>query len=201
MWSDEARSLAEATAFCESRLEILLERLYIAHPALEGMYPAEIVEDALIFCGFHVVDEPLPAYQCALCDIGQKLIVVNSEMGRFVHRWTNLTALRRIALAHELGHVVLHRNESTRRVRVFDTLSVKAWTFRSACPQNTPRLSRLYLILSLWRQGGIRHLGNHSKWRIVCIRGYLHQLSFLRYFWCCYCRRRPALTTGSAIRS
>lgn len=116
MWSDEARSLAEATALCESRLEILLERLHIAHPELEGMCPAEIVEDALIFCGFHVVDEPLPAYQYALCDMGQKLIVVNSEMGRFVHRWTNLTALRRITLAHELGHVVLHRNEIAQRV-------------------------------------------------------------------------------------
>ena len=116
MWSDEARSSAETTALCEEKLEILLERLFLSHPKFETMWPAEFVEDALIFCGFHVVDEPLPLHQYAICDIGQKLVVVNSEMGRFVHKWTNLTALRSVTLAHELGHVVLHRNEISQRV-------------------------------------------------------------------------------------
>jgi hypothetical protein len=116
MWSDEARSPEETRAFCQGKLDLLLEGLFVAHPELEEMWPAEAVEDALIFCGFHVVDEPLPRHQYAVCDMAQRLVVVNSEMSRFVHKWSNLTALRRGKLAHELGHVVLHRDDISRRV-------------------------------------------------------------------------------------
>lgn len=116
MWSDEARSIDGTRAVCEEKVGLLLEAFLSAHPEFENLWPAEIVEDALIFCRFHVVDEPLPLHQYALCDMGKRIVVVNSEMNRFVHKWTNLITLRRVTLAHELGHVILHWDEITDRV-------------------------------------------------------------------------------------
>jgi IrrE N-terminal-like domain len=113
---DEALSHADMTALCEQKRDQLLERVFGEHPELEEMWPAEIVEDALLFCGFRVVDEPLPKYQLALCDMGQRLVVVNSEMGSFLHKWCNLVSRRRVTLAHELGHVILHWSEISLRV-------------------------------------------------------------------------------------
>lgn len=115
MWN-EALSLKEATHFCQPKIDHLLEYFYGAYPHLEQVWPSEIVEDAIIFCGFGVVDEPLPRYQLALCDMGQRLVVVNSQMKRFVHKWTNLFILRQVTLAHELGHVILHQDEIADRV-------------------------------------------------------------------------------------
>ncbi len=115
MWSD-ASNLEQAIAFCQRKLDHLLEFLYYDHPHLESMWPSEAVEDAIFFCGFGVVDEPLPRYQLARCDMGQRLVVVNSQMNRFVHKWTNLEILRQVTLAHELGHVILHHDEISDRV-------------------------------------------------------------------------------------
>ena len=115
MWN-EALNLEEATHFCQPKIDHLLEYFYGEHPHLEEVWPSEIVEDVIIFCGFGVVDEPLPRYQLALCDMGQRLVLVNSQMGRFVHKWTNLKVLRQVTLAHELGHVVLHWSEIGERV-------------------------------------------------------------------------------------
>lgn len=115
MWN-EALSLEDVTRVCERKIGQLLESFYGEYPHLEKVWPSEVVEDAILFCGFGVVDEPLPHYQLALCDMGQRLVVVNSEMGRFVHKWTNLEVLRRVTLAHELGHVILHRGEICDRV-------------------------------------------------------------------------------------
>lgn len=115
MW-DEALTLDEVTRLCERKIELLVEHFYGEYPHLEGRLPSELVEDAILFCGFGVVDEPLPRYQLALCDMGQRLVVVNSQMGRFVHKWTNLDVLRQVCLAHELGHVVLHWSEICGRV-------------------------------------------------------------------------------------
>lgn len=115
MWN-ESLTLEEITELCQHKIDQLLDPFYCEHPHLEEMWPGEVVEDALIFCGFGVVDEPLPRHQLALCDMSQKLVVVNSQMGLFVHKWTNLKVLRRVTLAHELGHAVLHWSEICQRV-------------------------------------------------------------------------------------
>lgn len=113
---DASLTQEEMATLCEKKRDLLLEKLFGEHPELEEMWPAEIVEDALLYCGFRVVDEPLPTYQMALCDMGQRLVIVNSEMGTFLHKWCNLVSRRHVTLAHELGHVILHWSEISQRV-------------------------------------------------------------------------------------
>ena len=53
----------------------------------------------------------MPHAQLALCDFGSRIISLNSEMSKFVHHKTDFFGLENSTLAHELGHLRLHREE------------------------------------------------------------------------------------------
>lgn len=109
-------NLSEMFRLCGAERDRLIRKVVRRLPELEGLQPAEIVEDILLdVCQFAVFDEPLPVGQLALCDMGQQIVIVNSEMERFVKGKVDLQALRRTTLAHELGHVVLHQEEINQR--------------------------------------------------------------------------------------
>jgi len=64
--------------FAEDRKE-LLACLSLRSAHYEKLLPSEVVEDVLLdVCGFHVVDEPLSRGQLALCDFGNRVVIVNS---------------------------------------------------------------------------------------------------------------------------
>lgn len=97
---------------CSADREELTRRLDLLYPREKDRTSSEKVERVLTdVCRFHVVDEPLPSGQLAVCDFSNRLVIVNSEMGRFVHHKTCLDLLRRSTLAHELGHIRLHWDE------------------------------------------------------------------------------------------
>lgn len=97
--------------FSEDRDELLGE-LNLLYPRLEAAAPSEKVEIVLTdICGFHVVDEPLCFGQMALCDFSNRVVIVNSEMDRFVPDKERRDMLRPSTLAHELGHIRLHADE------------------------------------------------------------------------------------------
>lgn len=99
--------------YCEDR-DLLLMRYDQLYPAQKDWTPSRKVEGILTdVCRFHVVDEPLPFCQLALCDFANRLVIVNSDMGSFAHREASVDLLRRSTLAHELGHIRLHLNEVT----------------------------------------------------------------------------------------
>lgn len=130
---DEALSHEDMTLVCQQKRDQLQELLFVEHPDLEDVWPAQVVEDALLFCGFHVVDEPLPSNQLALCDMGQKLVIVNSQTHLFLHKWSNVQYWRWVTLAHELGHVVLHYSEINQRIfRSYQTDSSEFTDSRAA---------------------------------------------------------------------
>lgn len=96
---------------CRDR-DRLSEKMMIQYPHLQGQPPAFWVEDLIMsLCQFRVYDRPLPRGQLGLCDMANKVVLMNSEMNKFVHHKTNLVALRRSTLAHELGHIQLHQGE------------------------------------------------------------------------------------------
>lgn len=96
--------------------EALFEKMMRYYPEFEGLPPSAWVEDLIVsLCGFRVHDYPLPVGQLGLCDMANRLVLVNSEMWRFAGRNVNLAALRACILAHELGHIRLHRDELEER--------------------------------------------------------------------------------------
>ena len=108
--------LSEMLRLCGAERDRLIRQVVRRLPELDGLSPAEMVEDILLdVCQFSVFDEPLPVGQLAICDMGQQVVIVNSEMDRFVKEKVNLLALRRTTLAHELGHVILHQEEINQR--------------------------------------------------------------------------------------
>lgn len=103
----------------EQDIEEITRRFFILYEECEGQPPATFVETLIQdICRFRVFDRPLPskakARQLALCDFGNKMIMVNSNMRRFVPK-KSLLIVRHSTLAHELGHIRLHQDEVTER--------------------------------------------------------------------------------------
>jgi hypothetical protein len=90
----------------------LTERIMLVYPEFEGRPPAHWVEDLIVsMCGFRVNDFPLPKGQLGVCDVANRLVLVNSEMREFVPDGVDLKALRADTLGHELGHIRWHGPE------------------------------------------------------------------------------------------
>lgn len=108
----EDLSRDEVVQWCRRDRDELSEKMMSVYPEFEGQAPSAWVED-LIFslCGFRVHDYPLPKGQLGLCDVANKLILLNSEMSGFVGKSIDLKALRTSTLGHELGHVRMHSGE------------------------------------------------------------------------------------------
>ena len=92
--------------------DALTERVMIIYPEFEGRPPAHWVEDLIVsMCGFRVNDFPLPRGQLGVCDVANRLVLVNSEMHAFVPDNKDLKAIRADTLGHELGHIRWHADE------------------------------------------------------------------------------------------
>ena len=92
----------------------LTERMTICYPEAVGRPPACWVEDLIVsLCAFRVADYPLPKGQLGLCDVSNRLVLMNSEMSQFVGETVDLNHLRPSTLGHELGHIRLHADELT----------------------------------------------------------------------------------------
>ena len=82
------------------------------YPQFRGQPPSAWIEDLIVsICSFRVHDHPLPKGQLGLCDMANKLVLINSMMAQFVGPDVDLMALRASTLAHELGHIQLHQGE------------------------------------------------------------------------------------------
>lgn len=95
-----ARDCAQVTA------HFLLEK-----PGFARKAPCLWLEDFLDFSGVVVMDQPLAPGQLGLCDLERGWIFFNSEMRWTKKRGRELASLRTSTLAHELGHLRLHRDE------------------------------------------------------------------------------------------
>jgi hypothetical protein len=92
--------------------DTLSERFLLSYPDFRELPPAAWVEDLIVsICGFRVCDFPLPRGQLGVCDVANRLVLVNSDMPEFVPRVVDLKALRAATLGHELGHIRWHADE------------------------------------------------------------------------------------------
>lgn len=108
----EALDYEEMALHCRRDRDALQTEMLELYPRLGKSPPAAWVEDLLPrLCAFRVHELPLPHGQLGLCDISNQLVIINSKMEEFVHHKTDLVALRRSTLAHELGHIRLHSDE------------------------------------------------------------------------------------------
>lgn len=103
---------AELVEKCRRIRDELSERMMITYPEFEGQPPAYWVEDLIAsICGYRVGEYSLPKGQLGLCDVSNRLILINSEIASFVESTVDITCLKRSTLGHELGHVCLHGGE------------------------------------------------------------------------------------------
>lgn len=100
---------------CRQDIEEVYESFFLLYEEREAEPPSAWVENLLEdVCLFRVFDRPLPDSQLAMCDFQNRIVMINSEMDRFVEQDLILN-LRRSTLAHELGHIRLHHDEVTER--------------------------------------------------------------------------------------
>ena len=98
--------------WCRLDRDRLTEKMMRRYPQFRGQPPSAWIEDLIVsVCAFRVHDHPLPKGQLGLCDVANKLVLINSTMEQFVGPDVDLEALRCSTLAHELGHIQLHQGE------------------------------------------------------------------------------------------
>lgn len=118
-WGYEG-ALKDLISKCAADRDLLLGEILKRYPEYDSAKPAELVELVILdCCNFHVVDRPLAHKQLARVNFGLRRVTIQSRMKSFVHQNTNLVALRRSTLAHELGHIRLHNDEI--HEQVFDS--------------------------------------------------------------------------------
>jgi hypothetical protein len=95
---------------------MLIEKMMRLYPEFEGSPPSVWIEDLIAsLCGYRVHELPLPVGQLGLCDVANRLVLVNADMWRFVGEEADLAAVRAKTLGHELGHIRLHGDELEER--------------------------------------------------------------------------------------
>lgn len=81
----------------------LLDKIHLKYPHFIDLPPSQKVEDVLLdVCNFHVIDQPLPDGQLALCDFSCSTVFFNCDLPIE----GDLQLFRTSTLAHELGHIV-----------------------------------------------------------------------------------------------
>ena len=107
---DDGVDVETVVRFCAQDRELLATDFFCLHPEFEDKCAALWLDELLDLCGVKVRDCPLSAGQLGLCDLSQNMIFINSKLD-FVHKKTNLKALRASTLAHEFGHIRMHSGE------------------------------------------------------------------------------------------
>lgn len=112
----DSEAWKELVEWCRRDRDALIEKMMGLYPEFAGSPPAVWVEDLIAsLCGYRVHDLPLPVGQLGLCDVANRLVLINSEMCRFVGERADLRAVRAKTLGHELGHIRLHGDELEER--------------------------------------------------------------------------------------
>jgi hypothetical protein len=112
----ESLHLEAVIDWCRSDRDLLIEKMMRRYPQFRGLPPSAWIADLIpALCGFRVADHPLPRGQLGLCDMANRLVLVNSQMKSFVHRSVDLAALHACVLGHELGHIQMHQGELERQ--------------------------------------------------------------------------------------
>lgn len=112
----DSEAWKELVDWCRRDRDALIEKMVRVYPEFRGRPPSAWVEDLIAsLCGYRVHDMPLPVGQLGLCDAANRLVLINSEMWRFVGEDADLRAVRAKTLGHELGHIRLHGDELEER--------------------------------------------------------------------------------------
>lgn len=88
--------------WCIEDREFLTREFFILRPHHEGRAPAFWIDELLEVLGYRVHYLPMAPEQFGLCDMGNRLVSINSQLD---------VIAQRITAAHELGHVRLHERE------------------------------------------------------------------------------------------
>jgi hypothetical protein len=98
--------------WCRRDRDDIAQTMMRLYPEFEDSPPSAWIEDVICtVCGFRIHDQPLPSGQLGLCDVANKLVLINSEMKIFMDPHVDLTAVRNSTLGHELGHIRMHSDE------------------------------------------------------------------------------------------
>lgn len=117
----EDMTRAEMVEKCRRDRDKLTDKMMALYPEFEGQMPSAWIEDLIpSLCGFRVDTFPLPKGQLGICDVGNRLILTNSQMATFVGSGVCLERLRKATLGHELGHSRLHVDEFDQFISLHD---------------------------------------------------------------------------------
>lgn len=104
---------------CARDRDYLLKRVHGLYPTLIGKRPSQALLDVITdICDFDVVHCFLGLGQMAVCDFQNQVVMVNRDLERRASSATNLEWMVSSILAHELGHIRLHREEMLERTQV-----------------------------------------------------------------------------------